>query len=137
MYKRQLLGRVWALAITVLSLGATLIALIPSVARADGPPAAVSGAEVVILSAAALAVFAFAANLAFEAIARGRAQAQDLQRRLWQTRATLQGQVEERTRALALAARVGRQLTRIHDLNTLLREAVEMIGCLLYTSRCV
>ena len=123
-----LLGRVWALAITVLSLGATLIALIPSVARADGPPAAVSGAEVVILSAAALAVFAFAANLAFEAIARGRAQAQDLQRRLWQTRATLQGQVEERTRALALAARVGRQLTRIHDLNTLLREAVEMIG---------
>ena len=47
-----LLGRVWALAITVLSLGATLIALIPSVARADGPPAAVSGAEVVILSPA-------------------------------------------------------------------------------------
>ena len=117
-----LLGRVWALAMTVVGLGVTLIALIPSVGRASLP-----GAQSVALSAAALGVFVFAVNLAFEAIARGRAQAQELQRSLWQTRATLQGQVEERTRALALAARVGRQLTRIHDLDTLLCEAVEII----------
>jgi GAF domain-containing protein len=81
----------------------------------------------VLLSGAAVVVFAFALNLVFEAIARARAQGQELQRSLWQTRATLEGQVEERTRALALAARVGRQLTRIHDLDTLLHDAVETI----------
>ena len=119
-----LLGRVWALAMTVAGLGALLIALVPNVGRAAGR--ADAGA-LVALTAIGLGVFAFALNLIFEAIARARAQAQELQRGLWQTRATLEGQVEERTRAQALAARVGRQLTRIHDLDTLLNEAVEMI----------
>jgi signal transduction histidine kinase len=119
-----LLGRVWALAITVAGVAALIFALVPGVGRPTNAP--MSGA-LVLLSAAALVVFAFALNLVFEAIARARAQGQELQRSLWQTRATLEGQVEERTRALALAARVGRQLTRIHDLDTLLNDAVEMI----------
>jgi len=119
-----LLGRVWALGITVAGLGALLFALIPGVGR---PTGAVDTSALVLLAGAALLVFAFALNLVFEAIARARAQGQELQRSLWQTRATLEGQVEERTRALALAARVGRQLTRIHDLDTLLHDAVEMI----------
>ena len=126
-----LLGRVWALAMSVIGLAMITFALVPNVARAGSRPAGeltgLLDAEIVALSAAALAVFVFAVNLAFEAIARGRTQAQELQRSLWQTRAMLQGQVEERTRALALAARVGRQLTRIHDLDTLLHEAVIMI----------
>ena len=119
-----LLGRVWALAITVAGVGALIFALVPSVGRPANTP--MSGA-LVLLSGAAVVVFAFALNLVFEAIARARAQGQELQRSLWQTRATLEGQVEERTRALALAARVGRQLTRIHDLDTLLHDAVETI----------
>lgn len=119
-----LLGRVWALAMTVFGLGALLAALIPGVGRVPSRP---DVGALIVLAAVALAVFAFTLNLVFEAIARARTQSQELQRSLWRTRATLQGQVEERTRALALAARVGRQLTRIHDLDTLLSEAVEMI----------
>ena len=119
-----LLGRVWALAMTLVGLAGLLTALIPNVGRAAGGP---DTAVFVVLAGIALAVFAFTLNLVFEAMGRARAQSQELQRSLWQTRATLQGQVEERTRALALAARVGRQLTRIHDLDTLLHDAVEMI----------
>ena len=119
-----LLGRVWALAITIVGLGALLFALVPAVGRPTGTP---DSGVFVLLAGAALGVFTFALNLAFEAIARARVQGQELQRSLWQTRATLEGQVEERTRALALAARVGRQLTRIHDVDTLLHDAVEMI----------
>ena len=119
-----LLGRVWALAITVIGLGALMFAVVPGVGRPSGAP----DTDVLgLLTGPALLVFAFALNLVFEAIARVRAQGQELQRSLWQTRATLEGQVEERTRALALAARVGRQLTRIHDLDTLLHDAVELI----------
>ena len=119
----MLLGRVWALAMTLGGLAGLLTALIPNAGRTGEPDAALF----VVLAAIALAVFAFALNLVFEAMGRARAQSQELQRSLWQTRATLQGQVEERTRALGLAARVGRQLTRIHDLDTLLHDAVEMI----------
>ncbi len=119
-----LLGRVWALAMTIVGLGALLTALVPSVGRAATHP---DNGALIALAAIALGVFAYALNLVFEAIARARVQAQDLQRSLWQTRATLEGQVEERTRAQALAARIGRQLTRIHDLDTLLNEAVETI----------
>ena len=119
-----LFGRFWALGTTVLGLAALPFALLPGegvllVPQADNAS--------VILAAIPLVLFAYLLNLVFEAIARARAHGQELQRDLWQTKATLQGQVEDRTRAVALAARVGRQLTRIHDLDTLLSDAVELI----------
>ena len=44
-----------------------------------------------------------------------------------QIRDALQGQLEERTAALSLAADVGRQITRIQDLDSLLNDAAELI----------
>ena len=119
-----LLGRGWAIAVTAIGLAAFVVGLVAGV-RDPGADTMPPGA--VLLIGVALTLFAYLCNLVFMAIAQGRTHAQELQRSLWQTRATLQGQVEERTRALALAARIGRQITRIHDLDTLLTNAVDII----------
>ncbi len=119
-----LFGRVWALAMTGIGLGVLLLALLPG----EGLLVVGGASNATLLRAAIpLTLFAYLLNLVFDAVGRARAHSHELQRDLWQTRATLQGQVEERTRALALAARVGRQITRIHDLDQLLHDAVELI----------
>ena len=119
-----LVGRLWALVASVLGLAALLVALLPGQGLR---PAALIANTHILLAGIPLVVFVYLLNLIFEALSRVRAHSQELQRNLWQTRATLQGQVEERTRALALAARVGRQISRIHDLDTLLCDAVDLI----------
>lgn len=61
------------------------------------------------------------------ALAREQARARAAQQELERTRAALLSQVETRTAALSLASEVGRQLTRIQDLDSLLYDAVELI----------
>jgi signal transduction histidine kinase len=117
-----LLGRVWVFTLGILGVMAMLL---PGIFT---PPSAWPWtATTSFLMAAGLGVFGYLVYLASDMAYRYQAGVRELQRTLHQTEATLQGQVEERTRALALAARVGRQITRVRELDTLLHEAVELI----------
>lgn len=61
------------------------------------------------------------------ALAREQVRARAAQQELEHTRSALLSQVEARTAALSLASEVGRQLTRIQDLDSLLYDAVELV----------
>ena len=74
-----------------------------------------------------LAVFAGLLYLLLRRAAKAQALAHAAREELEQTRLALQEQVEERTQALALAAAVGRRITRIQSLDTMLADAVNLI----------
>jgi signal transduction histidine kinase len=80
-----------------------------------------------LFAAGGVVLLIFLLLLLLQAGALARALAEDSQRTLDQTRSDLQRQIEERTETLALAAAVGRRITRIHDLDTLLNNAAEQI----------
>jgi signal transduction histidine kinase len=115
-------GRAWVAALGIFGIVVALLPVlfVPPVAL----PWTVTSFFVIV---AGLAVFGYLIFLTFDMGYRYQAGARELQRTLHQTEATLQGQVEERTNALTLAARVGRQITRVRELDTLLQEAVELI----------
>ncbi len=81
----------------------------------------------VLLIAGTLAVFAGLLYLLLRRAAKAKALAHAAREELEQTRLALQEQVEERTQALALAAAVGRRITRIQSLDTMLADAVNLI----------
>ena len=83
----------------------------------------IGAAILIILVAGMLAALLMAWR--WRAIARHEANVARAE--LAQTRETLQAQLEERTAALALAADVGRQIARIQDLDSLLKDATELI----------
>ncbi len=116
------LGRRGTLALSL----AGLAALVPAFVLGQWAATPITFVAVVAL-AIEIAVFAYLLNLSLRAGQEARRRAEATQQELEQTRTALQAQVEERTQALALAAVVGRQITRIHDLDTMLSSAVEMI----------
>ena len=81
----------------------------------------------VLLIGGVLAVFAGLLYLLLRRAAKAQALAHAAREELEQTRLALQEQVEERTQALALAAAVGRRITRIQSLDTMLADAVNLI----------
>ena len=80
-----------------------------------------------LLMGLTLGVFAYLLYLALRRTTEAWELARAAREELEQTRLALQGQVEDRTQALALAAAVGRQITRIQSLDTLLADAVNLI----------
>ncbi len=80
-----------------------------------------------IIFAAVIAVLLIALLLALRGRAAAGKRAEAARAELAQTQTALQEQLEERTAALALAADVGRQITRIQDLDSLLNDAAKLI----------
>ncbi len=81
----------------------------------------------VLLIGGALVVIGYLLYRSHRRTMEARALAHAAREELEQTRLALQGQVEERAQALALAAAVGRQITRIQSLDTMLADAVSLI----------
>ena len=116
-----LLGRGAATAATVGGLAIALVAIM--FGDWIGPFVPIEG----VIAAVEIGVLGYLINLALRATAEARARAAAIERELAQTQAALEEQVADRAQTLALAAAVGRQISRIQDLDTLLSEAVELI----------
>ena len=118
---------------TLLGLRAALVAsvvgvilLAPSLVLAEWTTDAVSWVDILLIGGSLL-VFAYLLYFSLRWTAEAWELARAAREELEQTRLTLQGQVEERTQALALAAAVGRQITRIQSLDMMLTDAVNLI----------
>jgi signal transduction histidine kinase len=116
------LGQRGALSASIAGLGI----LVPIFALSEWDAGSLTLVEILIIGVAT-AVFAYLLNYTL----RRTVESYDLVRaardELEQTRIALQRQLEERTQVLALAAAVGRQITRIQSLDTMLADAVDLI----------
>ena len=117
-----LLDRRWALGMAIIASIALSLALVFGQWQA-----APLSFLALLLIAVPIAVFIYVFSLLLRSTSQARADAQSALDELEGVRADLQEQVEGRTQALALAAAVGRQITRIQDLDSLLNDAVKLI----------
>lgn len=104
-----------------------IVALLIPVLLSFGAGAATWTMTAAILTLIGTAVSGYLLYLIFDMANRLRANNQALEQTLRETEVKLKSQIEERTGALTLAARVGRQITRVRDQDTLLQEAVDLI----------
>ena len=116
------LGRRGALSASIAALGV----LIPIFALSEWTAASLTWVEILIIGVAT-AVFAYLLNYTLRRTVEFYELVRGARDELEQTRVTLQRQIEERTQVLALAAAVGRQITRIQNLDTMLSDAVNLI----------
>lgn len=121
-----LLDRSWLLPLGLIGTATLLIPFLLATTETF-ETAATWTVSAVVLTIAGIAVLGYLIYLLFNQLQHLRQRSRNLQLELEETQSRLQRQIEERTGALTLAARVGRQITRVRDQDTLLQEAVDLI----------
>lgn len=117
-----LMSRRWALVVSVA--GALALGLALIIGKWNATP--LSGLQLILI-AVPTSIFIYLINLVLRTTAQARSRERAALAELRLTRTTLERQIEERTQALSLAAAVGRQITRIQDLDSILNDAVKLI----------
>ncbi len=87
------------------------------------PPASSKMIDITVI----FALSGFLLYLLMDGLQRALQEARESNRSLQSLSDEMEARVEERTRDLALAAEIGRRVTRVHDLDKLLTESVQLI----------